>query len=96
MGTRNDTLVISLGAGAGTIAVLTENGCTFNYAVSGYTATALSNEGCVETKEASTEDLAVVSRTLSVGGGTLTESGSTTITKSGVTCSDTESGTYTQ
>jgi hypothetical protein len=100
MSTRADMLVITSGpaeAGAGVISVLTENGCVFDYAVDGYGATTLQNQLCRETKDGSvTEYLAVVSRTLTLGGGKLNEIGSVVITKNGVPCSDTEQGTYAQ
>jgi hypothetical protein len=43
-----------------------------------------------------TEGLAVISRTLTLGGGELNEIGSVTVTSNGVPCSDTEQGTYAQ
>jgi hypothetical protein len=98
MSSRADTLVITAStaeAGTGIISVLTENGCIFDYAVNGYTATALPNQVCRKTKDGSvTEYLAVLSRTLTLGGGESNEIGSVTITKNGVPCSDTEQGTY--
>jgi len=100
MSSRADTLVITAApgeAGAGVISVLTEVGCMFDYTVNGYTATALPNQRCMETKDGSvTEGLAVISRTLTLGGGELNEIGSVTVTTSGVTCSETEQGTYAQ
>jgi hypothetical protein len=99
-GSGADTLVITAGpagASAGVISVLSADGCIFGYTVDGYTATALPNQMCRETKDGSvTEDLAVVSRTLTLAGGELNEIGSVNITTNSVTCSQTEQGTYTQ
>jgi hypothetical protein len=100
MNSRSDTLVISLGSGgasAGVVSVLYVNGCKFNFMVSGQTATALPNQVCAEMKDGSTtEDITDVSRTLTLDDGTLTASGSVTIAKSGVSCTEMESGTYSQ
>jgi hypothetical protein len=98
MSSRADTLVVTAGpaeAGAGVISVLTEDGCTFDYTVDGDLATALPNQRCPGTEDASMTE-AVISRTLTLGGGQLNEIGTVTVTQNGVTCSQTEQGTYTQ
>jgi hypothetical protein len=93
-----DMLVITPGeaeAGPGIISVLTKDGCTFDYAVDGVTATALPNQMCLATHDGlTTASLHVSSRTLTLSGGELDETGSVTVTRNGVPCSDTEQGTY--